>query len=241
MSSDYTPSPDHLTALLATGLFGSLVGQEDEFLTFERTPLLLSKKEDSSARAGAAVWLDQPPGWFATNNSDIDALSAWIPNLASARFFVASSQESCWKCGDISTVYCLAMPEGYLSMDVQGDPNGEDEEAVVESVLADSGTFISNLTLVNGSVRRLLREKCPSYHLDFSQTNEGHYFMNHCGHCGAKFGDFYMHDEPDGAFFPTTEEEAKNITLQVVEATLLAQGSSSVRFPDYMPFCTVQR
>jgi hypothetical protein len=241
MSSDRIPTSDPLKNLLATGLFGSLIGQDEDFLTFERTPLLVSKKEESEARAGGAEWLEQPPGWFATENSNIDALSGWIPNLAAPQFFIASSEQSCWKCGDRSPVYCLAMPEGYLSMEIQSDPDGEDDDAIVESVLAESGTFISNLSLVNGSVQRLLKERCPSYHLDFSQTTERRYFMNHCRHCGAKIGDFYMHDEPDGAFFPTTENEAKNITLEVVQSTLLAQGSFSVRFPDYMPFCTIQR
>ena len=36
--------------------------------------------------------------------------------------------------------------------------------------------------------------------------------MDHCK-CAAKLGDFYLHNEPGGAFYPTSEEEAKDITL----------------------------
>jgi hypothetical protein len=39
------------------------------------------------------------------------------------------------------------------------------------------------------------------------------YLMNHCENCGAKLGDFFMHSEPGGAFFPTSPQEAQRMTL----------------------------
>lgn len=38
--------------------------------------------------------------------------------------------------------------------------------------------------------------------------------MNHCTSCGAQLGDFYMHSEPGGAFFPITPAAARVIRLR---------------------------
>ena len=34
-----------------------------------------------------------------------------------------------------------------------------------------------------------IREKYPFYYLDFSKESEKGYYMNHCEHCDARFGD----------------------------------------------------
>jgi len=230
-----------LDEIVQTGLLGRLTSEDNGFFTFERAPLLLSKKEEAIARAGRAIWLDQPAGWFAAKGSDINSLAGWIPDCIAARPFLATSSSSCWKCGDSTPVHCLALPQGHLSLEFRDDDEDDGEsEGAVEWRLADCGTFISNLTLVNGSVQRYLKTACPSYCLDFSKKAEGSYFMNHCKHCGAKLGDFFMHNEPGGAFFPTTEGAARGITLRSIDATLLACGGTSVQSPDYMPCCTVQ-
>jgi len=39
------------------------------------------------------------------------------------------------------------------------------------------------------------------------------YYMNTCL-CGAHFGDFFLHHEPGGAFFPDTEKEEGLITIE---------------------------
>lgn len=42
--------------------------------------------------------------------------------------------------------------------------------------------------------------------------------MNTCG-CGAHFGDFDLFSEPGGAFFPTEEAEAGQITIEELPLT----------------------
>ncbi|WP_053064247.1 hypothetical protein [Caballeronia mineralivorans] len=233
-------NPD-LIQLLATGLFGRLQQGDVASLTFERTPLLLSKNEGAAAAAGRAVWLDEPGGWFATDESDVNALVEWMPEYVAPYFFLASNQQRCWKCGRATSVVCLASKGGYLarhSLDEDEADDVEDAEQVAWSI-ADSGTFIGNLTLVNGRVRRFLAENCPNYRVDFSKMAESSYFMNHCDYCDAKFGDFFMHNEPGGAFFPTTEHEASFIRMRRVDMPLLVQGSASITTPDLVPFCSV--
>jgi hypothetical protein len=45
------------------------------------------------------------------------------------------------------------------------------------------------------------------------------YYMNHCASCNAPLGDFYMHLEPGGAFFPTTPRAARAIRLLRLEVS----------------------
>lgn len=99
------------------------------------------------------------------------------------------------------------------------------------------GTLFNNLTLANGSLLRLLAKHCPSYCLDYSKTVDGHYFMNHCSFCGAKLGDFFMHSEPDGAFFPTREESAREIKLHHFKTRLLVVASGGESSLDPLELC----
>jgi len=43
------------------------------------------------------------------------------------------------------------------------------------------------------------------FYKDYSQTTNSSYYMNHCQYCGAKRGEFYLHEEPSGTFFIQNE------------------------------------
>ncbi len=36
---------------------------------------------------------------------------------------------------------------------------------------------------------------------DYSNTTKDYYYMNHCQYCGAKRGEFFLHEEHSGPFF----------------------------------------
>ncbi|WP_143135564.1 hypothetical protein [Burkholderia ubonensis] len=76
-----------LRDVLELRLMGNLREDRGEIVTFERTPLLLSKHEHTEALAGRAVWLEDPAGWFATDVSDIEALAGWIPGKNTYKVF----------------------------------------------------------------------------------------------------------------------------------------------------------
>ena len=61
-----------------------------------------------------------------------------------------------------------------------------------------------------------LYSEAPYYRVDFSQTTEDFYWMNHCGRGEAKLGDFYTFDTPGSGFAPRTSEEAAAICLEEV-------------------------
>lgn len=56
----------------------------------------------------------------------------------------------------------------------------------------------------------------PSFALRYSKTAGSRYYANTCPKCGVISGDFYLHSEPGAPFFPTTEEEAKQLTLEAI-------------------------
>ncbi|ACD21659.1 hypothetical protein [Paraburkholderia phytofirmans] len=239
--------------LADTGLFGEAKQTPDGLVGFERTPLLLSRAEETYALAGRAAWLDQPAGWYATTVSDIPALFAWLPKLLAPRFCLASSDDQCWQCRRPTRVFALCLPADYLflGIDVDSDDDEEEDDYSVSGEAdfanvpligwhaGESGTFVGNLGRTNSGVRRFLEAHCPNYRPDTSKTLRGHYYMNHCDHCGAKLGDYFLHQRPRGAFFPTSEDEAMRITLQPANELLIAQGEYFFRDPDYIPYSHV--
>ncbi|MGF7192452.1 hypothetical protein JOE11_005530 [Robbsia andropogonis] len=132
--------------IVSMGLFGRLRGTVGDFLSFERTPLLLSKNEESVALARRAVWIDEPTGWFATDGSDVDALGECMPEYVAPYFFLASNTQSCWKRGQCIPVFCVSSKGDYLARYVfdREDEQDESTEGVVWTI-AYSGTFIRNL------------------------------------------------------------------------------------------------
>ena len=61
--------------------------------------------------------------------------------------------------------------------------------------------------------------------------------MNHCQHCDAKLGDFFMHGEPGGAFFPTSPEQANKMIIFRINERFDANcgiGYATDDFMDYM-------
>ncbi|WP_175794636.1 hypothetical protein [Burkholderia ambifaria] len=224
--------------IIQTDLVGSVAEIiDDDLVTFERLPLLLTRREEREARAGNAVWRDAPKGWYASSDSDLDALVGWLPDYLAAHTSLAEGRERCWKCSDMTPVYCLASRGEYLTRHEVYDENQTQTEAFIWS-LTGCGAFFGNLVLANGSLLRMLATQCPNYHLDYSKQAQGNYFMNHCASCGAKLGDFYMHSEPGGAFFPTSDERAKEIKLRHFSIPLLLKAGAGVTSPDPLPHCT---
>ncbi|WP_432263003.1 hypothetical protein [Cupriavidus sp. TMH.W2] len=224
---------------LAMGLFGAGHVDGEGRYRFARLPVLLGASRREQALAGRAEWSEAPRGWFAGPASDLEALADWLPSVIAPSYFVAQATAPCWQCGATTPVFALAVPAGHLA---RYDDFPDDSAAGVMALpweVAEAGSFVSDLSGMAGSVRQVLAQHCPAYHVDYSGTAGSHYLMNHCAHCAAKQGDFYLHYEPGAAFFPTTAEEAARITLCGVQAPLLVQGSASITSDDLLQDCTI--
>lgn len=123
-----------------------------------------------------------------------------------APIYLRSAEESCYSCGEITQVFCVAA-KGVVDEEVE---DGHISRELYES--NDGPIRISNLESIDPRVDALLKLQAPNYRMALSKTQSATVYMNHCDHCGAKQGDFYLHNEPDGPFFghpdlsaPTTD------------------------------------
>ena len=72
--------------------------------------------------------------------------------------------------------------------------------------------FLRQITRVPSSVLRVLKRKCPAYHLDRTTSEDTPYLMNHC-RCGARLDDDYVSGDVGAAFWPDTPEGYEEFKL----------------------------
>ena len=160
-----------------------------------------SEKEEAKARG--AKWNTKKKKWFIPEGLDTSHFEQWIPAYekefsikAISPFYLVKSKESCWKCEKVTKVITFAA------------------EGVVEEDEENSGFVIFvYVSLLPEKLARFINEKYENYFIDFSKTTQSYYYINHCEHCSAILGDFYMHSDPDGAFSPMSENAAREIEL----------------------------
>lgn len=109
------------------------------------------------------------------------------------------SRQLCYMCEKNAEVYCLAAA-GFMEDDFE----------------LDEFTHFSNITALPDSLTATLKKQAPRYYLDYTKQRGSCYFMNHC-RCGTKLPDFYLHNNPEGAFYPISEHQAKQITLSELD------------------------
>jgi hypothetical protein len=142
-------------------------------------------------------------------------------NFRSSIFYLAEAIAECWKCSDETKVYCILLNNDYQERedrrgawtDVKGSP------VLLYDVEVISKTASQHIAEITGN----------RYRLDYSQTIEASYFMNHCESCGIRQGDYFLHDQMYGAFLPRSHEEVAAISLRAVEAELETYAAGSDR------------
>ena len=119
--------------------------------------------------------------------------------------YLAHTMISCWRCGaDMPAIALVA-------------PNVAEAEGEI--------CILSEIEELPEAVLQYVGNRFPSFKLKYSKTSGSRYYANTCPKCGVISGDFYLHSEPGAPFFPTNEEEAKQLTLEAVPLT----GSIRVR------------
>lgn len=165
--------------------------------------LQASIHEKDTVKALGAQWHPMLKKWFVPENGDLSIFSKWLPEqtgggpvFAFTPIYLVKSTDICQRCGEKTAVFCLAS-DGFVA----------------------DGYFHENFFVTYGYLENIpeclnqyFRENCPTYYIDYSKSTDSSYCMNHCT-CGAKRGDFYLHSEPSGGFFPMREAEAKEIIL----------------------------
>lgn len=118
--------------------------------------------------------------------------------VRSKRYSLLQGETVCYVCGAPVRVAAIAAPP----------------EAVVEDdeypLAAGEHGWLGLSELGDLPVRVLARleQLAPGFRADDSVTAGFSYLMNHC-RCGARLGDFYLHNKPDGPFFGERTEGLK--------------------------------
>lgn len=174
--------------------------------------------------------------WFVPQGVDPALFVRWLPqnptiNIRSSTYFIAESSRHCWKCGQLTRVYGFVLAPGHEVFEI--DDADESKDAWTAHDLTAVPFYV---TLLIPSVLDLMKSAAPHYRVDFSQTTRSFYWMNHCERCGMKQGDHPMYCEPGGAFFPTDEAAARQITLRPVSAPFGCNGDAGYGNPlfEYM-------
>ena len=216
-----------------------------------RINLTVPFSQKDEAKALGARWDPTLKVWYAPDGLDTTPLSRWLPAPDSSElehapefqvrapyYYIIQSASDCWKCSNSTRVFAFMLPEEHEQFEYIDDEEGFSLERNLgewqcHGYRGTVGSVHSLSPSVNKQIRRFTANFKPAY----SKTAGHRYTMNHCEHCGAKLGDFYMHSEPGGAFFPTSPEQASKMTLIPVNERFdgnCGVGFASEDFFDWM-------
>ncbi len=191
--------------------------------TIAPTYLDVPYPEKDVAKKLGARWDAELKLWFIPAGLSLDQFARWLPSanedseLLIAPLYLKNSIERCYSCSEFSHVYCLAATQIKTIEYDDDDPNQKHTSLINnENHLVD----VLNLTSIHNDLLFFIKAKAPNYFPDFSKTQGRRVWINHCEHCNAKLGDFYMHCEPGGAFYPTSDQEKSLIDKEL----LFSQG-----------------
>lgn len=216
-----------------------------------RVELDVPFSEKDEAKSLGARWDPKTKVWYVPDGKEISPFVRWLPmqdnfdlehepefRIRSPHYFLVESKSDCWKCGNRTRVFAFMLPEVHEQF--QHSEDDEDEFSLASNLgswesYGYRGT-ISGVYGLSSLVAQQLRLHTEHYKSAYSKTAGRSYYMNHCEQCGAKLGDFFMHGEPGGAFFPTSPTQASRIILRKINAKFNANGSIGYTTPDFMEY-----
>ena len=165
------------------------------------------------AKSKGAFWDVEQKTWFVPDHKDINDFQHWIDKskvsvIIKSPVSIALNSSDCYKCANKTAVISFASSNFYyLSTDAN-----EDEKWF----RADGLSFFSMPIFIENELAGKINRLFPNYKIAYSKTAESSYWANLCENCGALQGDFFLHSEPGGAFFPLEIEEYEQLTFITV-------------------------
>lgn len=77
----------------------------------------------------------------------------------------------------------------------------------------DIPCMVSEVAGIDDSLLAFIQSRVPDYRLGYSKMAGDSYLANHCPGCGIIQGDFFLHSEPGGPFFPVEPSEAAELNI----------------------------
>ena len=170
--------------------------------------------EKDRAKSLGAKWNFQEKFWFITDQEDPSLFTEWLQdknskiNLRANSYYIAQSARNCWKCELNTPVYAIILPKNISQPD-------------------EYSKILYYLQYINKGAQQRFEILAPHYFFDSSSMTPFSYWMNHCQKCKARLGDFETIEEYTSPFRPTSIEEAKRVTLHLIEESLEVFGDSS--------------
>ena len=172
-------------------------------------------KDKDKAKQKGAFWDAELKTWYIPDNKKISDFEEWLPAdsgiIIKNPLLIAKSKRACWKCNNETPLIAISS-EKYIMEDYINEESEELEWNIVNSL-----TLFHDVTYIPANIIEMIQKRFPFFKLTYSRTIGGKYWANTCAHCKALQGDFFNHCEPDGAFFPTSEDEAREIELIEVD------------------------
>jgi hypothetical protein len=102
----------------------------------------------------------------------------------------------CWNCDSKMPAIALLAP------------NVDDTEGEV--------CILSDIQELPKNVYFFIKNRVPSFRMKYSKTAGHKYLGNTCPKCGFLSGEFFLHAEPGGPFFPVDENDAKSLYIREI-------------------------
>tara|TARA_B100000287_G_C20574046_1_gene757747 strand:+ start:260 stop:964 length:705 start_codon:yes stop_codon:yes gene_type:complete len=200
--------------------------------TFPRVNLNVPFPQKEKAKALGARWDSLVGTWYVPTGKDSAPFKKWIagakqederPNVKSNYFFLATTVNECWKCNEKGDVFALYLPVGFLEAEYENEDDPNNDNLIWEK--GEGVGALSFVRSVNPEVLSILSEHAPGYKRAYSKTNDSHYLMNHCPICQSSQGDFFMHNEPGGAFLPMSDVGCERIVVTPFNIQILCSAN----------------
>ncbi|MBD8476552.1 hypothetical protein IFT98_20865 [Pseudomonas sp. CFBP 8770] len=216
----------------------------------ERINLAVPFSEKDEAKSFGARWDPSQKTWYIPEGVEIGPLTRWLAvtqhgNLEQAPefsvraqyYYVMESVSDCWACSTPTRVYSFKLPEQHEQFDHYVEED-EGEDFALTSNLGEWKCYgyrgtASNVSRLSPRVTKQIYRFTSRFKLAYSKIVGRRYWMNHCEHCEAKLGDFFMHEEPGGAFFPISPHEAKRMKLKRINDRFDADCSVGYATDDF--------
>lgn len=167
--------------------------------------------EKNEAKKLGAKWNPKMRSWYVDNRGSYYKFHKWILTDAEEKtilcdyFFIVEGKRKCYNCHkEIEVIafgvkkYCIL----YNPLEYRSKYSWGDNEI----------HLVSYIEPLNKKFLQYLNEKY-NYRLGYSKTVGDSYLANHCKHCNALQGDYYLYSENDSPFFVDTQETAHKLRL----------------------------
>ena len=183
---------------------------------FESFTLDVPYNEKDGAKALGARWDAGSKKWYAPTQKIKDKCKKWWPSESSSNeeaeylsisgpFELLSTSTDCYRCGKTSQIGAISV--GRLK------DMGEDE-------WYEEPFILMHMKFIPMALVPEIQKANKGFALKFSKQLGAKAWMNHCDHCNAHFGDFFLTAEPGGPFYPSSEYDTDHITRRSLDINL---------------------